>query len=1041
MKKKWEQENGFYKVGIRLLSPVQLENIFPNYRDLLDRIEDYREKAEERREEAADHDQYNLMYDNVFSIFGKRGTGKTSVAFTLQSMIERTREDLVLPIIIPEVIPDECSALVWLFAIIREKVEELERENCMERRGKKDEGWEICHYRERDTRPLTNRLDALQELLFAGKYNPSGEPSYYRAVENSAKQVVSSYRFSHEVARFWDALVEELKKRGKNGEGEAKRSPLIFFIFDDVDLEPQKVTELLSIIIKYLSHPNLIVLTTADEELFLEVIENNLDRAIGRLPKEWRAYLRSTKGQQWRFWDEEEPREREGDLIAQTSRMYLGKVLPTSTRYYLRLFESAWQKRQFRLDDREFLGDSMCRLVEWLEEKEEGEDTFLRRGGKTLLFYINFMGDTSRQIGNAYLEFKTFLRSMARETELAQSAEWDREHGLNRIYQQCRYFLYTEISANHDLAAEIDNLDRFVNGIFQMDFNQWRFYVNYNYLNDFLEELRREKYDGKPDKLITPVLQLYALSMLLENVLLILEKRIPDGITGRKRVHGIARMCSFITNHIFAGQSLFRTDLDADSFFLHYNQLFDKLGMMGGNDDNPGRFYQGYLYAFLDAPYEKKELHYYGLRRMMEGSRDWLNTMAGQIAMVYGGMYLVDEQDVETCVIFGEEDCVAAYQETIREEQEKHFRGLFEPLELYEEAGNFLNRLKADSGRYLKREEHSFGKFIDRLEREVTQQENARSGDADSQAHRYLLMGDLIREVLRRGGDCPLETFLSLYADAAEEEEERLVGVLRGEEPVDGLMRTLVNGCQEWDFEPHRLALFEGSEWLDRLRSLQTPLEAGNWQRQALCEKLERIMGKQTVQEEETWTVFKDAALYRTIREYLESLWEKTSRMPVEEERRTKEEVSGLLSNMDIIIDLNQKEELRAAVQIGVIAGLMQQLQKIYICQTVRRKYDRGHSRSAQGMRRKRSGDGQQETADRAYYYEMFVSMKEILEGTAGWKDWILEEYPDGTAAFVRQEERRIKKEMSALRNFLRRSVELQKGKYIRALLGRDRDE
>lgn len=60
MKKKWEQENGFYKVGIRLLSPVQLENIFPNYQDLLDRIEDYREKAEERREEAADHDQYNL---------------------------------------------------------------------------------------------------------------------------------------------------------------------------------------------------------------------------------------------------------------------------------------------------------------------------------------------------------------------------------------------------------------------------------------------------------------------------------------------------------------------------------------------------------------------------------------------------------------------------------------------------------------------------------------------------------------------------------------------------------------------------------------------------------------------------------------------------------------------------------------------------------------------------------------------------------------------------------------------------------------------
>ena len=302
-------------------------------------------------------------------------------------------------------------------------------------------------------------------------------------------------------------------------------------------------------------------------------------------------------------------------------------------------------------------------------------------------------------------------------------------------------------------------------------------------------------------------------------------------------------------------------------------------------------------------------------------------------------------------------------------------------------------------------------------------------------------MGDLVREVLRRGGDRSLETFLSLYADAAEEEEERLMSVLRGEEPVGGLMRTLVNGCQEWDFEPHRLALFEGSDWLDRLRSIQTPLEEGNRQRQALCAKLGQIIGKQTMQEEDTWTVFEDVTLYRTIREYLESLWEKTFRMPVEEERRTKEEVSGLLSNMDIMIDLNQKEELKAAVQIGGIVGLMQQLQKIYICQTVRRKYDTGHTRADQGMKWKRSVDGQQETADRAYYYEMFVSMKEILEETAGWRDWILEEHPDGKTAFVRQEERRIKKEMPVLRNFLRRSVELQKGKYIRGLLGGGRGE
>ena len=88
MEERNTSNNGFYKVGIRLLSLVQLENIFPNYQDLLDRIESYREMADYGLKGTADHYQYNLMYDNVFSIFGKRSTGKTSVAFTLQNILE-----------------------------------------------------------------------------------------------------------------------------------------------------------------------------------------------------------------------------------------------------------------------------------------------------------------------------------------------------------------------------------------------------------------------------------------------------------------------------------------------------------------------------------------------------------------------------------------------------------------------------------------------------------------------------------------------------------------------------------------------------------------------------------------------------------------------------------------------------------------------------------------------------------------------------------------------------------------------------------------
>ena len=1040
MEERNTSNNGFYKVGIRLLSLVQLENIFPNYQDLLDRIESYREMADYGLKGRADHYQYNLMYDNVFAIFGKRGTGKTSVAFTLQNILEKDKKNMVLPIIIPEVVPDECSALVWLFAIIRAKVEEMERENAERKRKGKDSYWANCHYQEREKAPLTQRLDELQGLLFAGKYNPSGEVSYYRAVENSAKQVLNSYKFSCEVTKFWDAWVEELKKCN----GDDTKNPLIFFIFDDVDLEPQKVTELLSIIIKYLSHPNLIVLTTADEELFLEVIENNLDKAIGRLPKEWRIYLSNSQGRQWRFWDDEEDGgEHEGDLIAQTSRMYLGKVLPTSTRYYLKLFESAQQKQQFRLEEEEFLGDSMCRLVERLEVKKEGEDTFLRRSGKMLLFYLNFIGDTSRQIGNAYLEFKMFLTSLERELKKAQRPGWDRELGLNRIYQQCRYFLYSEISANHDLAAQIDNMERLVSGLFQMEFNEWKFYVNYNYLNEFLEELGNRQYEGERDKLLPVVLQLYALLMLLENILLVLEKRIPNGVTGRKRVHGIIRMCSFITNYILAGESLFRTDLSAEDFFLHYNQLFDKLCRMRWNKDNLKRFYQEYLYSFLDVPYEGKEVHYYGLRRMMEDSREWMHTITGQIAMIYGNMYLIEEQDARNSIIFYGEDCVTAYQDTIRDELKEHFRRLFKPLDLYEEAVKFLECLKDGSQEYLDLEKYNFDKFIEKVREELLRQGGLE--EQNEQGSVYLPMENIIQTVIQQGGKNPLATFLSLYASANKEEEqkERLLGVLQGTEPANALMRSLANTCQEWDFAPHRLALFEGTEWMNRLRQLEISNEESNRQRQTLYKRLSRRMGKQNKKEteEDTWIILKGTPLYRAVREELESFWKKAGKFSREEEERLlREEIVELLRNMDIMIDLNQVTELEEAVQVGVVVALMQQLQKIYICQTIRRKYDIGHSRSSQGMERKKGGNTGRgaETEKNAYYYEMFRSIKDILEKKTDWKAWIQEEYPGKEESFYEKEKKRVEKEMPALQNFLRRSVEGQRDRYIRMLLGEE---
>ena len=339
-----------HKVGVKLFSEAQLENVLPTYQNLFHKIDTCRAVAQEELSRGKKrHYQYNFMYDNVFSIMGKRGTGKTSVVFTLQNMIRgkygKEYNDVVLPLIIPEVIPDNCTVLGWILAIVKEEVKILENRVKKLERNREQEAYqeyEKCRYLDGrgNEEGLSSRLEVLSQLFYAGSYNPSNEISYYRAAGNSALQTVDYYRFAQEIAGFWDAWVQEICYLHKLEGGEQKGCPLIYFIFDDVDLAPEKIDEILSVIIKYLSHPNLIVVTTADEELFLEVIEKRLDRNIGRIPGEWRSYLLKVKETKYIAWNsrEEEEQKKAEDIVSKTTRMYLGKVLPSSTRYYLRLF-------------------------------------------------------------------------------------------------------------------------------------------------------------------------------------------------------------------------------------------------------------------------------------------------------------------------------------------------------------------------------------------------------------------------------------------------------------------------------------------------------------------------------------------------------------------------------------------------------------------------------------------------------------------------------------------------------------------------------
>lgn len=228
-------------MNFKVLSEGQLENIFPEWKELLNRIDNYRrwlEKVDLDRNSLVE-EQYNLMYENVYSILGGRGSGKTSAIFTLRNFIKKAHPaDKVLPIVMPEVIPEEGETLGWILASLESVVKQLSEDI----KAKKQRDRNIFYdCKNEDT--LIDIYNEVKELCYSRSMKTGGE-SFSEEVRKSERKSQSGYELSRKISEFWLKLVDTIKKiesESLNGD-----EPLIYLIFDDVDLNPEKALEICS---------------------------------------------------------------------------------------------------------------------------------------------------------------------------------------------------------------------------------------------------------------------------------------------------------------------------------------------------------------------------------------------------------------------------------------------------------------------------------------------------------------------------------------------------------------------------------------------------------------------------------------------------------------------------------------------------------------------------------------------------------------------------------------------------------------------------
>lgn len=669
------------KVGIQYLEGEAFENIFPSYKELVDSIKMCRKR------ELKEHYHYNFMYDNVFSIMGKRGTGKTSVIYTLRENLPDltgVKSDLRMPIITPDVITRNEGIMDWILAIVGEELKEIEYqmgnsiESIYEDRREND--------KVKKGRELWKIYEKLLEYNFSDKYSASSATTFYEAVDNSARRTRNSYQLMQEMGRFWNAYVEYIQLDDKSN-----KKPLIFFFFDDIDLAPEKVEELLTTIRTFLAHPNVVVLITADEEMFLEVVENMLDRKMGRYQKDLREFLHRYDTAQIRDLYIDELMDQKGDALKRANdplkdiaRMYLGKVMPPSTRYYLTMFDQIDKKKSFICNIREEPQTLMFTLGTQVDNfvRQKGNDNFLRYYGNDIDFYLYFIGNTARQIGNAVWIIKSFIDVLA-----GLDSKTGEQVIIRKTYKGVQRFLHSSIIANHRLAGEVDNIEDFVDSMFRVDYDGYRFFVDYNFLNGYMEKQTEIRQVEGIDHEIG--FQFYALAFFTENMVNLVERRCFKNV--KRKMRGVSYFVDFI-GMCDVNKDLFRRNTSISEFLYHYGELFvnfKKLKTGGNTEEDIAGVYM-YTLSKLDnkvGQFDRVISEWY------VKEEKWLQEISGMLFLYYENIYHLDGEAIRRSLYRLDIKGRYAYKRAISSYIESVLSSCLIDIDLEEKAGKVVRFL------------------------------------------------------------------------------------------------------------------------------------------------------------------------------------------------------------------------------------------------------------------------------------------------------------------------------------------------------------
>lgn len=342
------------KIGARNLSDKELEVLLPNWKDIFSEIVKIRDSSVRKDREdqiLKEEPEFDKHHNNIFSILGERGAGKTSVQLSLKYRLmeyykneEEYKNDTILQLIVPQDMEENSSTIGWIIAYFSNLVEKIE-DDFKENR-------QLFYYEEDcKTNPVLTKFKELKKSFFirseSYKNSINSDNSITEYIERNGEVIKEDINLSKKFKEFIDAYI----KYKKNTNNKNASEPLIHIFFDDVDISNKKCLMVLETIMRYLSHANIVVFVAGDYLTFKETITLKYLKDDGLLYKDLlnETFEKCTALE-----------------VRQTLAYdYLKKVLSPALRYELKKYNLD-EKKEFKYGK---LDDDKFKLKNLIEEK------------------------------------------------------------------------------------------------------------------------------------------------------------------------------------------------------------------------------------------------------------------------------------------------------------------------------------------------------------------------------------------------------------------------------------------------------------------------------------------------------------------------------------------------------------------------------------------------------------------------------------------------------------------------------------------------